>query len=244
MDSNYSYIIIDDEAKAIALLQNAVSKNCPDLFCVGTYSSATEALKVLREGNFDLLFLDISIPQKTGIKLLELVPELDCELIFVTAYEEHALKAYNFSPTGYILKPINFTKLIAAVKKATKHLQDKKLAERYTSEKMFHHNGKIGIKNSRGLDYINVNDILFLKAVSRYTKVVTTDKEYTSSNNLGKFRPVIEQYNFYSVHRSYIINIDKVKRYESNGIVFMEGGYEIPVAKGSRESFLHLFDRI
>lgn len=244
MENRYKYIIIDDEVKAINLLQKTLSKHCKNLTCVGTYSSPVDFIEVLHQEDFDLLFLDISMPQKTGIKLLEQMPELDCEIIFVTAHEEHALQALNFGPTGYILKPINLNKLTIAINRAIKHIQDKKLAERFTSEKVFHQKGKIGIKNSNGLDYIDVNDILFLKALSRCTKIITTNKEYTSSNNIGKFKSVIEQYDFHSVHRSYIINIRKVKRYESNGIVFMEGGYEIPVAKSSRESFLQLFDRI
>lgn len=244
MDKNHTYIIIDDEVKAINLLQKAILAHCDTLTCVGTYSSSSDAFDALRNGQFDLVFLDISMPQKTGIKLLELVPNLDCEIIFVTAHEEHALTAFNFSPTGYILKPINHGKLITAINKAIKHIEDKRTAEKIAAEKVLHLKGKIGVRNSKGLDYVDVNDILFLNAVSRYTKIITTNREYTSSNNIGKFKFVVEQYGFYQVHRSYIINIKRVKRYESNGIVFMEGDYEIPVAKSSRDSFLHLFERV
>src|SRR5688572_10678357 len=96
----------------------------PDAEMAGEHHFWVPALETLRNSEFDILFLDISMPQKNGFDLLELVPELKCEIIFVTAHEEHALDAFNFAASGYILKPINDTLLIKAVDKAIQRVQN------------------------------------------------------------------------------------------------------------------------
>jgi len=244
MTKKISYVIIDDELKAIRLLQTTLSKYYGDLEMAGSYSTWETALEAMEQNDFDLLFLDISMPHKTGISLLEMIPEPGYEIIFVTAHEEHALKAYKFAPSGYILKPIKDSRLIATVDKAIKRIQNKKMAGKYVSEKSSPQTNKIGIRNNKGLDYVDIDDILFCEATARYTKVITKDKQYLSSYNIGKFKTMLEQYDFYPVHRSYIVNIKCIKRYESSGMLVMEQGHEIPVAKSVREDFLKLFNEI
>lgn len=244
MSNKYSYIIIDDESKAIKLLSNIISQYYDNLEMTGSYTTWQTALEALQEEDPDIVFVDISMPHKNGISLLEMVPDIDSEIIFVTAHEEHALKAYKFGPSGYILKPIKDERLRSTIDIALKRVQDKKLAEQFNAEKITLLKNKICIRSGKGLDYVNVDDILYFEATSRYTKIITKDKNYLSSYNIGKFRTMVEDYNFFAVHRSFIVNVDKIRRYETNGTLIMEEGYEIPVSKNVRESFLNLFNKV
>lgn len=244
MTGNYQYIIIDDESKAIKMLHNAITRLYDNLEMAGSYTEWEPALHALENSEVDIAFVDISMPHKSGFSLLEMVPQLDCEIIFVTAHEEYALKAFKYAPVGYLLKPVKDSRLQAAIEKAITHVQNKKIAAGHLHDELITRNNKLGIRNNNGLDYINIDDILFFEASARYTKIVTKTKSYLSSCNIGRFRKLVEGRNFYPVHRSFIVNIAQVARYESSGILITESGHEIPVSKNVREDFLNLFERI
>lgn len=244
MTNNYQYIIIDDEAKAIKMLDNAITRLYDNLELAGSYTEWEPALDALRSNDADIAFVDISMPHKNGFSLLEMVPDLACEIIFVTAHEEYALKAFKYSPVGYVLKPVKDSSLQAAVDKAITHVQNKKIALGHLHDEVISKNNKLGIRNHNGVDYVNIDDILYFEASARYTKVVTKARGYMSSCNIGKFKKMVEGKAFYAVHRSFIVNTNHISRYESSGILIMEDGHEIPVSKNTREDFLNLFDRI
>ncbi len=244
MTNSYSYIIIDDEAKAIKMLHNAISRLYDNMELAGSYTEWEPAYGALKNNDADIAFVDISMPHKSGFSLLEMVPDLGSEIIFVTAHEEYALKAFKFSPVGYLLKPVNDNRLQAAIDKAISHVQNKKIASGHLHDEVVSKNNKLGIRNNNGLDYINIDDILYFEANARYTKVVTKARNYLSSCNIGKFKKMVEGRAFYAVHRSFIVNTNHIARYESSGILIMEDGHEIPVSKNTREDFLNLFDRI
>lgn|SRR5690606_7613781 len=243
MTNSYQYIIIDDEAKAIKMLNNAITRLYDNLEIKGSFNHWEPALEALKNGGLDIAFVDISMPHKNGFSLLEMVPDLSCEIIFVTAHEEYALKAFKYSPVGYVLKPVNDNRLKAAIDKAIVHVQNKRAAAAHTGSAGISTNNKLGIRNNHGLDYVSMNDIIFFEANARYTRVVTKANSYLSSWNIGKFRQMVEGKHFYPVHRSYIVNTDKIIRYVSGGVVVMEDGHEIPVSKNTREDFLNLFSR-
>ncbi len=129
MKNNFSCIIVDDEPKAIELLKDCINYLFPNLDVIGSYTSWTVALPALRTTECDILFLDVSMPGKTGLDLLTLLPDLETEIIFVTAHSEHAMSAFKFAPSGYILKPIDDTQLTQAVKKSMERSQLKKAAK-------------------------------------------------------------------------------------------------------------------
>lgn len=243
MIDEYSYIIIDDEPKAIKILSNSINRLCGNLNMIGSYTDWEPALSALNNSDTDIAFLDISMPRKSGFGLLELIPELPCEIIFVTAHEEYALKAFKFSPIDYLLKPVADDRLSNAINKATEHIRFKSSSQNQLSKEGININNKIGIRNNNGLDYVNIDDIIFFEAKSRYTSVVTRNKKYVSTNNLGKFKTILDGQNFYNVHRSFIVNTNHILRYESSGVLILTDGYQIPVAKNTRGEFLKLFNR-
>lgn len=103
---------------------------------------------------------------------------------------------------------------------------------------------KIAVPNEKGMEYVNLGDIIYFEATSRYTKVVCKDRTILSSYNIGKFREWTDNTCFFAVHRSYLVNLNHIKRYENPGIVVMTDGSEIPVARGVKEEFLEIFNKI
>lgn len=240
MPNNISCIITDDEPKMVELLADTVAELYPEIEIIGKYTNWKQALSGIRSQNADILFLDISMPEKTGFDLLELVPNLTAEVIFVTAHTEFAMEAFNFDVCGYVLKPISDKALLKAVDRAIARTLLKRRAAGNNESK----DVKIGIPDDGGIRYINVGEIIYCESQNRYTKVVTTGEEITSSYNLGRYQETLTQDFFYQIHRSFIINLNHVSRYDTSGFAVMSNGMEIPVSKTHRDVFLQMFHRV
>lgn len=242
MSQEYRYIIVDDEPKAIELLKKRLSILFPNLIAIGTYTDWAGAVEPLRKNVVDLVFLDISMPEKSGIDFLKLFPERDFEVIFVTAHSDYAIDAIKLSAVGYVLKPIDDNELYYAVTKAL----DKQSS--INNDNNITDKGgnvlKIGVPNVNGIDYIRPEDILYFESVNKYTKVVTKSYSVVSSYNLGEFKKVISEDSFFQVHRSFIVNLHHIRRYEAAGTVIMDDNMQIPVSKNSRSEFHEIFGRI
>ena len=244
---NFRCAIVDDEQDAIDLLTSRLERLYTNLYVTDTFTTWADALHALRTNEFDILFLDISMPEKSGFDLLKLLPGLESEVIFVTAHDHYALKAFSFSATGYILKPIDDGDLSVAVNKAIDHLANKSLARKVNLPSAIGSSlygaEKVRIPNNNGIDYVSVNDIIYLESQNKCTLVVTNKARYTSSANIGAFRYLTDEFPFFQVHRSFIINLSCVVRYESSGVVVMQDKTEIPIARNIRQEFLQLFGK-
>lgn len=243
MTNKFTAIIVDDEPQAISLLMQRLQILNANIDVIGIYVSWKDALEALRSQECDILFLDISIQGKNGMDLLKAVPNMQSEVIFITAHSEYALSAFKFAATGYILKPIDDIDLAKAIDKATERVLIKRQAKKGIAPTNIMHQ-KIGIPNNNAIDYVSTEDIIYLQAENTYTHVVTKNREIVSSYNLGKFKELLNEKLFFQVHRSFIINLNCIRRYESSGMVIMENNMEIPVSKSSREDFLNLFSRV
>lgn len=235
--STYTCIIIDDENKAIELLSDTIKELYDNIEIIGTYTSWKEAVIALKKGNYDLLFLDVSMPEKTGFDLLAFVPNIKSEIIFVTAHAEFALDAFNYPASGYVLKPVEDVALSKAIDKALNRIE--KAGNNSETIKTT----KVTIPNKKGLDFVEQDEVVFLEALAKNTRIKKKDGEIISTQAFGTFRDGLNYTPFYQVHRSFIINIHNITRYESTGIVIMNDGTEIPVAKSVREDFIKLFGR-
>lgn len=243
MINSISCIIIDDEPKAIELLKESLSYLYPAMDIIGTYTSWKTALEALREKPSDILFSDISLPGKNSMEILKLIPELDSEIVFITAHADYALKAFQFSTAGYILKPIDDGELKSAVDKAITRVRNKKLAK-LNAEPAVYFNSKVGIPNGKGVDYVEVNDIIYLESVNKCTNVCCKKEDILSAYNIGRFKSLLDKYPFYQVHRSFIVNLNCIRRYESGGSLIMINNKEIPISKNEREQFQQVFGNI
>jgi two-component system LytT family response regulator len=233
----YNCIIVDDEPKAIELLSDCLVQVNKRIKVEETCTSWTKALQCIRDNNYDLIFLDISIHGRSGLDLLRCAGNVKSEIIFTTAFEQHALEAFEFFASGYLLKPISEIELAAAVDRAIIRCQNK---TDLTAPASILQN-KIGIATSNSIAYVNVDEIIYLEAVNSYTKVYTEDKQILSSYNLGRFKQILDRLPFIQVHRSYIINGNKVKEYKQQGSILMSSNNEVPISKSYRDHFLQLF---
>lgn len=240
MNENISCMIVDDEPLAIALLKEQLSHIFRDIRIIATCTHWEDALDTLRHTSPDILFMDISMPGKTGMELLRLLPALDSELIFTTAHDEYALEAFRFTASGYLLKPVLDSDLSITVNRAIEHVQNKRMA-RMAGGTTTPLSNRIGIPNRHGIDYVNIQDILYLESVNKCTRIVTVQKEHTSLSALIKFRMLTDHYHFIQVHRSFIINLDRISRYETSGLVTMCNKQDIPVARTFRNDLLRQF---
>lgn len=242
MSHDIKCAIIDDEPKAIELLKERLRMLFPFMQVSGTYTEWKLGLEALRNAPVDLLFLDVSMPEKSGIDFLKLFPTKPFQVIFITAHSEFALDAIKLSASGYVLKPIDDYELSFAVNKAIDNLKEKNAVTHTQNNNL--NAMKIGVPNVKGIEYLNPEDVLYFESVNKYTKVVTKGYSIMSSYNLGEFKKVVDMSVFCQVHRSYIVNLHHIKRYESLGLLIMNDNMQIPVSRALKNDFLKVFSKI
>lgn len=245
---NLTCIIIDDEPKAIELLKERLGILFPGISIKGTYTDWKKGIEALKTTPVDILFLDISMPEKTGLDMLKLFQSTPFQTIFITAHSEFAVQAIKLSAAGYVLKPIDDYELSFAVNKAIEKINEKSQvvtnAQAVSSANNNTNAVKIGVPNIKGIDYLRADEILYFESVNKYTKVVTKEYSIMSSYNLGEFKKIIDLNIFFQVHRSYIVNLEYVKRYETTGCIVMEDNTQIPISKTVKNEFLASFGKI
>jgi two-component system, LytTR family, response regulator len=238
MTTQLTCFIVDDEPKAIRLLERSLSDLYPNVSVTGKFTFWKDALEAIRNEEPDIIFLDISMPQKSGFDLLNLLPNLKSEVVFVTAFADYALEAFNYYAAGYILKPIKEAVLVKTLDKINERISLKKHSE---PRRTGNSTSRIGIPNNSGFDYIAVEDIVYIEATTRYSRVVCTQREFLSSYSIGRFREILLEHGFFNAHRSFLINPAHIKRYEKPGTAVMDNNVVIPVSKNVREDLLNMF---
>ncbi|RMA58646.1 LytR/AlgR family response regulator transcription factor [Ulvibacter antarcticus] len=240
-------ILVDDEFTALKGLQQKVEQIFPEITIVGAFQKPKEALKVIKQKNPDILFLDIQMPGMTGFELLSELDDLHFQVIFVTAYNEYALKAFKHSAVDYILKPVDNDELIHAVSKALEVINLKQQSESnaklvHILSETFTDTNKIIVPTGKGLSFIPQQEVFHIEGYEGYTKFHLTNKsEILSSYNLGKFERSLSKI-FFKCHKSHIINVEKVRSFENEGYLVLENDYRVPISKANRKVFLDLFN--
>ncbi|MEM6966344.1 MAG: LytTR family DNA-binding domain-containing protein [Bacteroidota bacterium] len=243
-------LLIDDEQKAVVILRSLIQEFCPQVNLVGTADSLESGLVAINKLQPDLVFLDIEMPGGSGFDLLRKLPHLNFEIVFVTSHEDYAIEAIKFCAIGYILKPIREVELIAAVNQAesrinqkVENLRNKQLLENLVNPQNSTH--RIGIPTSRGLDFVETGRIIRCEGIRRYTNVVIQGKkDIISSYNLGEFKKLLHTYNFFSPHKSHLISLGHIVRYDKEGTIEMTDGAHVPVARRRRNDFLERLKRL
>ncbi|MFK7775082.1 MAG: LytR/AlgR family response regulator transcription factor [Saprospiraceae bacterium] len=243
-------IIIDDEQKAVQILSSLLQEYCPQINILDTANSLETGLHSISTHQPDLIFLDIEMPGGSGFDLLKKLPHLNFEIIFVTSHEDYAVEAIKFCAIGYILKPIREIELLAAVNQANFRINQKE--ENSRNKQLLQNlnnpqsqNNRIGIPTSRGLEFVETGTIIRCEGVQRCTKLILKEnKSILSSYNLGEFRKLLEAYHFYSPHKSHLISLNHIVRYDKEGTIEMTDGVAVPVARRRRQDFLEKMTRL
>jgi len=243
-------IIIDDEQNSREALENLVKSYCPDLHVVSSAASVEEGIKVIKREKPDLVFLDIEMPDKSGFDLLSQLGTIDFEVIITTGYEQYAVKAFKTVALDYLLKPIDINELELAVAKVLEKRKKRKVNKNFD---VFIQNWKSGgneqiaLASSEGFIFVKVRDIIYCKGDGAYTYFYIKDMpRLTVSKNLKEFEELLKDQSFFRVHKSYLINLNEMKKYirGDGGYVVMTNGDNVDVSKRKKESFLSNLSKV
>lgn len=239
-------IIIDDEPKCITALRNDIKMFCRDVMIIDACSSAKEGILSIKRNQPDLIFLDVEMPWMNGFEMLEILDkDINFHIIFTTAHDQFAAKAFRVSALDYLLKPIDHTHLISAVSKLTNSLHEKesfnKISNLLHNSKVPAEQSKIAIPNRDGYNFIPVNQILYCKAEGSYTNIILRDnKKLLLSKSLGETEQMLPLELFERIHHSLIVNIQHVNQFrKSSGLyIVMDNGEELSVSKSKKDQLL------
>ncbi len=228
-------IIIDDEPLAAQLLASYAERT-PILHLVGTYNSAVQAIKDIKEKKIDLLFLDIQMPDLSGLEFATLIPR-HTKIVFTTAFSQYAIEGYKVNALDYLLKPVSYEDFVRVVNKAQDAFSEEE------KQYLFERDRFIFVKSDYKLMQICLDDILFIEGVKDYVKIYTdNEQKYVMSlMNMKKLEENLPHPEFMRTHRSYIVHMTKVKMVDRFRIVF--GTHYIPISdsyKDEVQSFLDL----
>lgn len=249
----YTAIIMDDEERGRNTLYKMVSDYCPDIDVVALCSSGEEAYSEVLKHHPQILFLDIEIGQAgssygTSFDLLAKLPNYHYELVFVTAYEHYAFKAIQNHAIGFVLKPVSIEDLVDAVNVCIEKLQLKGVNERLSDllnqvNKNTTYPDKLWIHSQKDIVPLNLDEVIRFEAQGKYTDIhCEKEKKITSSKNMGEYLELLNPDLFIKVHRSHIVNIDKVIKYSKTdgGWVTTADGIDLPVSKNGKERLLKM----
>ncbi len=225
-------IIIDDEPLAIDLLKSYVQKT-PFLELAGTFDNALSAINTINDNHIDVLFLDINMPQINGLEFSKMVSS-NTRIIFTTAYDQYAIESFRLNALDYLLKPINYTDFLQAANKALEWFKLTDTGQSTTS---------IFIKSGYRMEKVDFDNILYIENQKDYVKFhLESQKEPISSlMSMQSLEEKLPGKIFMRVHRSFIVNLDKIKTIERNCIVF--GKEYIPISESYKARFMEFLNK-
>jgi two-component system, LytTR family, response regulator LytT len=230
-------IAIDDEPLALQLVTGYVGKT-PGLKLVGEFDNPLDATDFLNDNSVDLIFIDIQMPDLSGIEFTRLM-EKGPKVVFTTAYEKYALEGFKLEIVDYLLKPFSYEEFLTAVHKAQKILKlEQKVPARVDVNNQF-----LFLKSDYKIKRINFNDILYIEGLKDYVKVYTQNviRPVLSLTSLKLLESKLPSDKFMRVHRSFIVNLEKIDTIERSRIVF--GKEYIPVSDQYKEKFQEFLDK-
>jgi DNA-binding LytR/AlgR family response regulator len=238
-------LAVDDEGYAVKIIADYISK-IPFLELAGTTTSAIEALARVQQGGIDLVFLDIQMPDLTGIQFLKLCGS-KCKVILTTAYPEYALEGYEHDVIDYLLKPIAFDRFLKAAQKAYSLLQPAPVPQapsataiQPAAEPLAPSSDYMFIKGESKNKFLRVeyDDILYIEGLKNYVSVFTPQQRLVTYQTLRDLELQLPQPPFYRVHKSYIISVDKIRMVDGNTVYLNDQA--IPIGETYRDGFLKL----
>ncbi|GAB3642810.1 LytR/AlgR family response regulator transcription factor [Spirosoma arcticum] len=256
-------IIIDDEPDNVRLLALQLARHCPQVELVGQFTDSIEGLKAIQQLHPSLVFLDIEMPLMNGFQLLEKVGEITFHIVFVTAYDQYAVRAFRFSALDYLLKPIDTVDLIATIRRAETtarvNPQQLELMRQYyppagwpagptlggpAAIKGLNNPSRIALPHASGMVFVDTKQIVYCEADSNYTRFHLENGEvYMVSKTLGDVQDVLETHDFVRVHRQFMVNLNHIQKLvKGEGTyLLLTNGVSIPVARQQKDRLMERF---
>src|SRR5665213_1199424 len=240
-------ILVDDELNSLQNLQLKIQEYCPSLRIVAQTQRPEDAIGLIRQHKPDVIFLDIEMPRMSGFKMLEQMDDIDFEIIFITAYNHYAINAIRISAFDYLVKPVAIEELQQTVGRL-EQFTVKKYRERADTLKRNLANPKtqedqMAIPTHEGLEFIQIKQIIRIESSSNYSKLILQNgKTLLVTRQLKDFEELLEDYRFYRIHHSHLINLNYIAKYirGEGGQITMRNGDVIDVSRRKKEVFLKL----
>ncbi len=249
-------LLIEDEPEGLQNLQNLLEKYCPDVEVVATGGSNADLLRLTSddaESHYDVAFLDIDLPDGLVFQGLQQMEDIPFDIIFVTAYNQYALTAFDFSAIDYVLKPIEPDDLRRAVsrtridRKSASTKQRVELLQQNYSPNMPNAFEKIGISGLDGVHFVRLRDIVRLEAEDNYTHfMLKTGNKITASKTIKAYEDTLLRLNFVRVHKKHIVNMNYMKTYTKGegGYLILENGETIEVSRRKKATLMDSVRRL
>ncbi|WP_298782443.1 LytTR family DNA-binding domain-containing protein [uncultured Polaribacter sp.] len=223
MSRKLTCVVVDDEPMAREIMATYIAKT-PNLELIKSCKNASEAILFMQENLADIYFLDINMPEITGLSLAKII-NTKAKIIFTTAYRDYAIDGFNLNVVDYLLKPIAFDRFLEAIQKVTFN----KISNETANDFMF-------VRADRKMVKIDFNSILYIESLSDYVKIITSTKTIVTRETISSLEQKLASKNFMRVHRSYIVSFKNISSY-TNEFVEIEKK-AIPISRSYKESVL------
>ncbi|HAA10826.1 MAG TPA: hypothetical protein DCE41_03665 [Cytophagales bacterium] len=235
-------ILIDDESDALLVAKELLDTYCPDIQVLGTAQNIADGIELIQEHAPDVVFLDISMPNGSGFDLLKQLPNRTFQVIFVTAYNQHAVQALRMSAVDYLLKPIDPDELMEAVKRldqiflsGQQELIMKQLQQNLEQPTA----RRLTLTTTEGVHFIELEDLIRIEADRNYSRLILASGEViVSARNLGHFQKTLPESLFFRVSQSQLVQLALIKRMVNSQTVELKDGTQLRLGKGMKQSLL------
>ncbi len=247
-------VVIDDENHCVEIIAIILKTHCPNVTVIATANNGVQGLKAILQHEPDIVFLDIEMPKMNGFQMLEMLDSVDFTLVFTTAYDQYAVRAFKFSAFDYLLKPIDETELAKVVEKAERQQTPQKeqlnlLKDHYQSTDK-QGNRRIALSHSKGYQLVDSQTIIYCESDGNYAKVYLENGSKVSViKSLSHFDEILADLapnDFFRIHRQYLVNLRFVKNYltTEGGQIELFSGILLPVSRNRKDDFLQLYFKI
>jgi len=248
MEQILKAVIIDDEAHCIETLRFEIKRYCPEIEVIATASNGSVGIEIIQKLKPDLVFLDIEMPDMNGFNVLQSLGDFDFHLIFVTAYDQYAIKAFKYSAIDYLLKPLDGEDLANAMKRIDKNVRIQNRSDQL-QHLLSHLKGdssaqkKVGLPVGYTIEFVFIKDIIRVEASGNYSISYLSDgRKLTMTKTLKEIELILESDNFFRIHKSHLINKEYIKRYikKDGGYIELSTSEEFRVTRYSKDEILAL----
>jgi DNA-binding LytR/AlgR family response regulator len=228
-------VIVDDEPLAITIIEGYLKK-IPYIEIIGKFQSAIPVYEFLKENKVDLLFLDVEMPNITGIDFIKSLNNPP-KVVLTTANKNYAIEGFNLNVDDYILKPVSFDRLLKSVNRIYEKLTATKSSDAESNNKEY-----IYLKENKKMVRVYFRNILYFESLKDYVKVVTTCKTVLTKQLLSNFEQELDSNSFLRIHRSFIVALNKIDAYTLSSVDI--GNIEIPIGRKYKDSVIEILDKL
>jgi len=244
-------ILIDDERNALEMMEWLIKTYCPQVEIVDMCTSAQQGIESINAHKPDVIFLDIEMPRMNGFDMLEQFDKLFFDVVFCTAYDQFAIKAFKYSALNYLLKPVDPEDLKATIarieeRKSIPSKEQFELLLQNINQPVKSTPQRIALTTGDGMIFVSTTDIIYCEAESNYTSVVLANgKKVVVSKVLKDIDEALSGPDFCRVHSSFLINVNRIKKYVrgDGGYLIMDDDTNISISRNRRQEFMELFSK-